>query len=254
MKKEVAACVLGLLSLCSTPLLAEDAAPEADKNKLAGFTLSGNLTLANEYVSRGLTASDHGVALQGTLNANHDSGFYLGFFGSNVDFNDGDGSSLEIDLTAGYTREWSNGLSLDLGVIAYLYPKSPDWADYDYREYFLGGGYKLDSASLKVKYFYSDDYTGPVDESASYLDTQLAYELPVKVTLKGHYGYAFGDWYKVQNTRGIRGFSDYSLGAATELAGFGFEVNYVGVDNDGRFLNPSAHADGRGIFSVSKSF
>ena len=102
MKKRVVACFLGLLSLCSTPLLAEGTAPEADKNKLAEFTLSGNLTLANDYVARGLTASDHHPTLQGTLNANHDSGFYLGFFGANVDFNDGDGSSMEIDLTAGY--------------------------------------------------------------------------------------------------------------------------------------------------------
>ncbi|MEO5339058.1 MAG: TorF family putative porin [Magnetococcus sp. MYC-9] len=264
MKKMLTVCALGLLPLCATTLLAEGAAPEADKNKLAGFTFSGNLALVTDYVSRGVSGSDHGPAMQGTFNANHDTGFYLGFFGTNVDFNDG-GASLEMDLTAGYTKEWANGLSVDTGVIAYLYPNTLRGNDFDYREYFLGGGYKFDKATLKAKYFYSDAYFGETNgvenASASYLDGQLAYELPYKITLKGHVGRAFGDFIEnldralpVAQRRGIDGYTDFSVGAATELAGFGMELNYIGMDSDGRHLNQLWNADGRVVFSLSRPF
>ena len=248
MKKIVALCALGLLPLSATPLLAS-----GGPNKVAGFELDGNLNLVSDYVLRGITQSDFAPALQGTVNASHDSGVYLGFFASSIDFNDGDSSSLELDVLGGYTREWPNGLSMDLGAVAYIYPKAPLGGEYDYREYYLGGGYALNNASLSAKYFYSDNYFGPGDESNSYLDTQLAYELPYKITLKGHYGHAFGSAIKSWGM-GISNFSDYSVGIATELAGFGMEVNYIGMDNDGRRANRAINSDGRGVLSVSRSF
>ncbi len=266
MKKRLAVCALGLFPLFSTALMAEEAGQETN-NKLAGFALSGNLALVNDYISRGLSGSDHGPAMQGTLNLNHDAGLYFGLFGTNVDLNDGDGSSLELDLSGGYTREWKNGTSIDFGLIQYVYPKAPAGVHYDYREYYLGTGYKLMDTSLKAKYYYSDAYMGNAlggqDHSASYLDTQVSYEiahiLPFKTTLKGHFGRAFGDYVKTTDRlgpkKGISGFNDYSIGAAAEFsAGLGLELNYIGVDNNGRELNSSSHADDRLALSLSKSF
>ncbi|MBF0462483.1 MAG: hypothetical protein HQL87_13945 [Magnetococcales bacterium] len=265
MKKILSVCVLGLLPLISTALLAEEA---EQKTKFAGFELTGNLALTNDYVSRGISASDHGPAVQGTFNANHDSGFYVSLFASNVDFKNADGTAMELDPSVGYTKEWESGWSVDLGIIQYLYPfsshpqldpKTSHSANFNYREYYLGTGYKIAETSLKVKYYYSDDNMG-LGNASSYLDTQLAYEipaqLPLKTTLKGHYGLAFGDYVSVPGrAQHISNYGDYSLGVAVDLpAGFGAELDYIGVDSDGRALNKDWQDDGRLVLSLTKSF
>ncbi|MBF0184466.1 MAG: hypothetical protein HQM06_08760 [Magnetococcales bacterium] len=266
MKKLLAVCALGVMPWLAGTVMAAEA--EADKNKLGGFTLSGNLTLTNNYVSRGMSNTSGGPALQGTVNVNHDTGFYLGLFGSNININkDNGGATLELDPSMGWSKEWENGLGVDLGMIQYFYPKMKSGFDYDYREYYLGGGYKLGNTALKAKYFYSDAYMGNQagkDYASSYLDTQLTHELPdvlpFKTTLRGHYGYMFGDLVKrVANTtpgyRGVSGFSDYSLGVGAEFAaGLGAGIDWVGVDSDGRGLNSPTNANNRVVMNVSKSF
>lgn len=254
MKRMVTVSVLGLLSLSIPPVLAEETAKADGPIKYAGFTLSGNLVAVSDYVSRGTTASRHRPAVQSTLNANHDTGFYLSLFASNVDLQDGENTALELDPTIGFAKEWENGFSVDVGVLQYLYPASAGRLDYDYREYFLGAGVKILDAILKAKYSYSDDYTGVGDFSASYLDTQISYNLPYKITLKGHYGRAFGDVIEAANTRGISGYNDYSVGLATELVGLGLELTYISMDKDGRSMNPLTEADQRVTLGISKAF
>ncbi|MBF0401206.1 MAG: hypothetical protein HQL90_10610 [Magnetococcales bacterium] len=241
-------CLLGLMPLVSTPLLAAEG---ESGPRWAGLTFSGSLTLTTDYVSRGLTTSDKQPAVQGAVNANHVSGFYGSLWASNIDLNDGEGTAVEVDLTGGFAKAWENGFDLDLGLIQYLYPSSPSRLDYNYREYFIGGGYKLDKASLKIKHYYSDDASGVGDNSASYLDAQVAYELPRNFTLKGHFGHAYGDAIKALGTKSI---DDYSIGVATEVAGFGAELTLVGMDKDGRIANPVTHANGRLVLALSKSF
>ncbi len=265
MKRLLAVCALTVMPLLAQSALAQEAEP--DKNKVAGMTLTGNLTLMSDYVSRGLTASNHGPALQGTFNATHDnSGLYVNVFASSVNFNDGNGASLELDPSLGWTKEWENGVSMDLGVLQYLYPYMKAGKNFDYREYYVGGGYKVGSAALKGKYSYSDAYMGnqldAKDHSASYLEAQLTYELPevlpFKTTLKGHAGRAFGDFFtdsaKKMNMN-IDGLNDYSVGVAAEFAaGLGAGVDFILVDQDGRRLAAGGDADTRLIGNVSKSF
>lgn len=251
MKKTVALCSLGLFSLASTVALAEEANSGL---RWGGFAMSGNVTLTTDYVSRGLTASDHDPALQGAINVNHDTGIYASAWASNIDLKDGEGTALEIDLTLGFAKTWENGFGVDFGLIQYLYPKSPKNMDYDYREYFAGVGYKLIETDLKAKYYYSDDYSGPGGESASYLDLSIAQPLPRDFTLKGHFGHTYGDFVKASNTQGIKGFNDYSVGLATEWVGLGFELTYIGVERDGRIVNAATHANDRVTLMVSKSF
>ena len=46
----------------------------------SNFTVSGNATLATDYVWRGLSQTWGKPALQATLEVAHSSGFYVGFF------------------------------------------------------------------------------------------------------------------------------------------------------------------------------
>ena len=76
-------------------------------------------TLTSDYDFRGVTQTLEDPAIQLGLNYNHESGFYAGLWGSNVDFGPGK-PNIEIDAFAGFAggdaaetfgQHWSNGLS-----------------------------------------------------------------------------------------------------------------------------------------------
>ena len=63
--------------------------------------ISANVGMVTEYFFRGITQTGEKFAVQGGLDYAHNSGVYLGAWGSNVDFGDGDEASSEVDLMAG---------------------------------------------------------------------------------------------------------------------------------------------------------
>ena len=76
-----------------------------------------NIGVVSDYVFRGASQTDGGPALQGGVDLDM-AGFYVGGWGSNIDF--GDGSDAEIDLYGGYRTEVA-GYALDLGAGSYFY-------------------------------------------------------------------------------------------------------------------------------------
>ena len=66
--------------------------------------------------------------LQGGFDLEHSSGFYAGVWGSNVNFNNGAGS--ELDLYLGYGFEMG-GVGVDVGYISYEYIDSDPDATFD---------------------------------------------------------------------------------------------------------------------------
>ena len=66
---------------------------------------SANVGYFSEYRFRGLDQSGEAAAIQGGFDWAHDSGFYLGSWASNVEFNEATSAS-EFDLYAGYTKEF----------------------------------------------------------------------------------------------------------------------------------------------------
>lgn len=98
-------------------LAAMVAAPAAH----AGF--SANVGLTSNYLWRGVTQSDDGFAVSGGIDYEHDSGFYVGTWASNINWavygNPNDG--VEIDFYGGFAGE-ANGVGYDVGIIYYHYP------------------------------------------------------------------------------------------------------------------------------------
>jgi hypothetical protein len=64
-------------TLIATALLASSSAAMAE--------ISANVTLASDYVFRGVSQTDNQMAIQGGFDWGHDSGFYVGTWASNVD-------------------------------------------------------------------------------------------------------------------------------------------------------------------------
>ncbi|MFO1113370.1 MAG: TorF family putative porin [Rhodospirillales bacterium] len=72
--------------------------------------------------------TDNDPAVQGSLEYSYNTGFYnitpyIGFWGSNVDFDDGGNAHLELDTLFGFRGDLlDTGVSWDLGGIYYAYP------------------------------------------------------------------------------------------------------------------------------------
>jgi uncharacterized protein (TIGR02001 family) len=188
--------------------------------------ISANVAFTSDYVWRGTSQTDNGMAIQGGLDYAHESGIYLGAWGSNVDFNDD--ANVEVDLYAGYSNELSNGFSYDVGFIHYDYPGQ---SSSDFDEVYLGIGYGFLSA--KVSHDSENDNT--------YWEAGADVELPEGFGLGLHIGYSDPD-------TGTE-VTDWKIGISKSYAGLDFELAYTDTDVSNNHL-----ADGRGIFSVSKSF
>ena len=141
--------------------------------------VSGNVTLATDYKFRGYSQTDTSPAVQGGFDVGFDSGFYVGMWGSNVDF----AKSLELDYYAGYAGEINDSVSYDVGYIYYDYPGTPD--EDDYEEFY---------ASISVSDFtfglaYSDDYYFETGEFY-YVYADYSFDLGGGYGLGLHYGFS----------------------------------------------------------------
>ena len=80
--------------------------------------VSANVSIASDYIWRGMTQTD-GIAVSGGFDYAADGGFYAGIWGSNVNFNDstGSGNGAEFDYYFGYGLIWAV-----LVLILVMYP------------------------------------------------------------------------------------------------------------------------------------
>src|SRR5690349_20715606 len=118
---------------------------------VAGATQAGvtyTWTLASDYDFRGITQTARDPALQASIDYAHESGFYIGAWGSNVDFGPGD-PNLEVDGYAGFTKTLDTGLNYDVCGVYYTYHSTPN-PSVDYFELYGGVGY-TDKSGMSIK-------------------------------------------------------------------------------------------------------
>ena len=225
--------------------------------------ISGNVTMATDYVFRGISQTDNQFAIQGGFDYEHDSGLYVGTWASNVDSNflgqDGVDPQIELDLYAGYGMELSNGIGLDFGVLQYFYPgsnlSSPAPSSANTTEFYVGASMGDFSAQLN----YSNELAFIWStESAWYLSAGYETDLMYDLGLALHLGWSFGDAYDVgptapANVTGLPDdYFDWSIGVTKSVAGVDLGLSYVGSDGDNANMFGDL-GDDRIVFSVSKS-
>jgi uncharacterized protein (TIGR02001 family) len=228
---------LSTLCLAASALLATSSAM-AWESENGQHSTSASVALSSDYVWRGYSQNDSKPAISGSFDYGHASGFYAGTWASNVDF--GDDASIEIDIYAGFGSDIGDtGISYDVGVLRYIYPGE----DYNWNEYYASLGYSYFSAGVA----YTSDVYGS-DETATYYSLGFDYDLPMGVALSAGYGYYdYDDDYSENDP------TDYRIGLSTELVGFGWDLTYTDTDSDGEDEYSKDLADGRVIFTVSKS-
>ena len=144
-------------------------------------SFSANAAITSNYVFRGQTQSDDGIAVQGGVDYTHETEFYVGAWGSTVDeLNGGDGGGLEIDLYAGWAHSWDD-FGIDIGYITYEYTDSK--FSEGASEFYVG----FDWGPASITYYDgSDDNPGAPDYN--YIDVGLDIELVDDVLVSFHYG------------------------------------------------------------------
>lgn len=217
----------------------------------AGFgTFGGSLTMATDYVFRGISNSNEEFQVQGDFNWSHPSGFYAGVWASNTDFG-GPGNSMEIDPYVGFAGSLGDsGVSYDVGYWAYTYPGSE--SELDYGEFYAIGTYSTDVFYVSPSVWYADNYFGD-----DFLDgvSGLAYDLTIGRQLP---------WGIDASARvGKQTFSSdaseldylyYDVGGSKALGNFELALRWHDTDDVQPALADTDLADGRLVFSVSRSF
>ncbi len=235
--------------ICLSALMMSSVAFAENTIALPG-EFSANVAAVSQYSFRGIAQSDENPAIQGGFDWSHDSGFYLGVWGSNVDFNDGDQANLETDLYGGYEFN-AAGLDFGVGAIYYAYPGANANLDYDFYEVNASVGKDFGWTALSASINYSPDYFGGSDKATYYSISAEAplTMVPGEFVLSGSFGHQ--DITK-EATFGVPDYNDWTVGISTNLNGFDLGLTYKDTD-----LNQSECADGcdaAGIFSISKSF
>ncbi len=217
------------------------------------FEVSANVALTTDYIVRGLTQTDEGPALQGGFDLSHENGLYIGTWGSNVKFLEGDSvqpedrADLEIDAYLGYANELDSGLNYDLGLIYYMYPGSGSDLNYNYYEYTLGFGYAMNGIDLGLNYAYSPENFGETGKAHN-IELSAGYTLDNGVGFGGYVGRQnFKD-----NEKAGEDFTHYGLFASYALAGFDLSLNFHDTNLDENAFKDIA--DKRVVFTISKEF
>ncbi len=175
--------------------------------------VSANMAITSNYVWRGMTQSANSPAVQGGVDLEY-KGFYLGTWGSNVNF--GDKSSLEADIYAGYAGEVS-GIGYDLGVIQFMYPNETDGSNF--AEAYVGLSYDFKVVELGATYYagISTNDLEPDDAIEFTASIPLPKDISVDVT--------YGDY----DTAGTY----YLIGVNKSIDKFDFTLAYTANDADG---------------------
>ena len=236
----IAAIVLAGCGLTAAPGLAEETDPPS------AITVTGNVAFVTDYRFRGLSQSSGDPAIQGSINLNHNSGFYAGVWASSTDFAvvgpaaDAVYGNQEIDLYAGWTGSLGSGVTADAGLLYYAYPsgkvgKAEFFEPYASVSTTLGPA----TAKLGVAYAWSQasldfDADGHNDDNV-YVYADLSSGIPgTPISISGHAGYTSGalsPQFATGASPRYAGGWDYNIAATYAITGhLSVGVQYVGVD------------------------
>lgn len=265
MKIRLAAAVA--LAAVATPAFAQD-------EETGPITVSGSAALVSDYRFRGVSMTDKEMAVQAGATISHESGLYVGTWGSNLaGWGTFLGSNMELDIYGGYKFP-VGAASVDVGLTWYMYPGGLDTTDF--AEPYIKLSAPVGPASVLVGAAYapkqealgqwynsgasavSGVYDNPGAKADNlYLWTDVSAAIPeTPLTLKAHLGYTNGG----NKGLGPQGTSisptgeyiDWMLGADYALGPVTLGVSYVDTDlsaADFNYLTPnfSSTKDGSSI-------
>ena len=240
------------LALAAT-LIAPAVASAQTRVEALDLTLSAMPSVSSNYLFRGISQTRNRPAIQGTFEALHDSGLYLGAFASNVAFA-GTDARQELDLLAGYRFE-ALGIAWDIGAIYYSYPgysRPSSGYNIDYIEGALKASKAIDTVTLVSALYLSPNFFGQ-SGTGVYLEGGAEVALPLGFTATGRFGY---QWIEHEPRFGTPDYATWSASLSREvLAGVTLAVGYYGTDiSQSRCSGDQKVCDDRMMVTLSREF
>lgn len=236
-------------SAMSTPAVAQDEEAAAS----GPITISGGAELVSDYRFRGVSLSGGDFALQPTVTVSHESGFYVGAWGSNLEDTPAYGKT-EIDLYGGYSTEIAPGTEIDVGLTYYWYPGGEKAAGpADYFEVIGKLSHTLGPVEATGTVGYSWDQAALGSDDNLYLGLGLAAGIPnTPVTLSAQAGYTDG---ALGALAPGGNYWDWSVGASASFGPITAGVKYVDTDIPTTGIKAvDKYFDSGVIFSLGVSF
>jgi uncharacterized protein (TIGR02001 family) len=249
------ACLAAPLAALGADLRLADAGSEATPAHVPANAppspWSGSLGLYSQYVSRGISYTHEGPALQGSAQYSDPAGWYAGFWVSNVSSALLNRGSIETDPYGGYTQTVGE-LVYDLGFWRWTFPRArlPLSSErYDTLEVYAGVSFRM----LNLRYWReASDYFGVNERSAlvdggypaagssrgsHYLEANLSPDLGRGWTAGIHLGRQSVSHYGQLN------FTDYRINLDKDLG-----AGYVaGISYSDTSASPLAYLDLQGL-------
>ncbi len=220
---------LSLAVAVASAVMSGAAFAESVDSPVGKFDVGMTATFVTDYVSRGTSLNGGAGTIQGSLDIAHESGLYIGMWGSSMDDMQEKGAGVEIDYYLGYGGNITEDVSFDVSVATYTYPRTGWEDDVEYL-----GSLSAYGATVGVKY-----RTDATEQLYYYVGYDL--ELPAGFGLSASVGQTKFD----DNEEAGDDYVDWSLGVSKTLAGLDLGLTYASNDIDGN--------DDHFIFSISKS-
>ncbi|MEL7690578.1 TorF family putative porin [Citromicrobium bathyomarinum] len=237
----VAPLALIAASMLSAPAFAQ----EAEEEEAGPIEISANVALTSDYRFRGVSFSDEDIAIQGGFDVSHSSGFYIGTWASSLEDSPLYGNA-ELDVYAGWSGDVAPNITLDGGVLYYIYPNGDDTVgDSDYFEPYASVTAALGPVEATVGAAYAPEQGSALTSDNIYVYGDLGTGIPdTPISLAAHLGYSEGSL-----DYGSGGYLDWSLGASVSYKILELGVAYVDTD-----LPEIAGQDAAVVFTVGASF
>jgi uncharacterized protein (TIGR02001 family) len=225
-------------ALALTALLAGTAAMAQTKASEPDYTLSYNVGVTSDYRFRGISQASFNPALQAGADFAHKNGFYLGIWGSNInwikDYIGATDGSLEVDLYGGYKGAITKDIAFDVGIIRYQYPGNtaadvPGFADANTTEIYGALTYSVVTAKYSRS---TGNFIANSNSSGSqYFEVAASFDLGNGFTLTPHAGH------QTIPNQAINGdYTDYALTLGKDFGnGLTASIAAVGTNADDAF-------------------
>ncbi|MCK6386929.1 MAG: TorF family putative porin [Zoogloea sp.] len=248
MRKTVIASALIAASVLPSLASAQAAAPAPE------HTFSTNLTLASEYIYRGIGQTNRKPAVQGGFDYAHSSGIYLGTWASNVSWlSDGSSTvsnSIEMDFYGGY-KNTVGDFGYDVGLLQYFYPGSGYGNNPNTLEGYVAGSWSF--LTLKYSHSFSDLFGWVGSKNSGYLDLTANYELVPTVNLIAHVGRQKVNGSSAEGAS----YTDYKLGVTKDFSGTVLGLSYINTTASSAWYTNLLGKDlgkDRILFSITRTF
>lgn len=216
MKKSLLTLALSTSVLASTALVSTQAA--------AVEGLSANASVTSNYLWRGLQQTGGEAAVQGGIDYEASSGFYVGTWASNASW--APGMTYELDVYGGFAGDISESVSFDVGYIYYSYLDAVD--SNDFSEVYGSISWNSLDVGVAVLATAEDNDFG----DSIYVNADYTFDLGNDLELALHVGSYSGDFV------GDDSLLDFGASLAKDNFTFGMsksDIEGSGTDDDVKF-------------------